>query len=204
MDFEEVVRRRRMVRAFRADPIPSDVVDRVLGAARRAPAAGNSDGADLVVLEGPEQTRRYWDITLPDAASRDRFGHPGLLDAPVLAIVLADPDAYLRRYSEQDKAATGLGESIERWPVPYWTVDASFAAMLVLLAATNEGLGALFFGIFQHEAELRDALGVPEGRQAIGTLALGWPDAEADAARPGRSAARPRRPLDQVVHRGHW
>ena len=53
MDFAEVLRRRRMVRAFRPDPIPADVLDRVLGAARRAPAAGNSDGIDLVVLEGP-------------------------------------------------------------------------------------------------------------------------------------------------------
>jgi nitroreductase len=204
VDFGDVVRRRRMVRAFLPDPIPSDMLDRVLGAANRAPAAGNSDGTDLLVLEGLEQTGTYWDITLPDTGSRTRFGYPRLLDAPVLAIVLADPDAYLRRYSEQDKEATGLGESTASWPVPYWTVDASFAAMLVQLAATNEGLGALFFGIFQHEAELRDALGVPERRQAIGTLALGWPDVEADVARPGRSAARSRRPPDQVVHRGHW
>jgi nitroreductase len=204
MDFADVLRRRRMVRAFRPGPIPPDVLERVLGSALRAPAAGNSDGTDLVVLEGPEQTRMYWDITLPDAAARERFGYPPLLDAPVLAVVLADPEAYLRRYSEHDKAATGLGESAERWPVPYWTVDASFAAMLVLLAATNEGLGVLFFGIFQHERELRDALGVPEERQAIGTIAVGWPDVEADAARPGRSAARPRRPTDAAIHRGHW
>ena len=43
---------------------------------RRAPAAGNSDGTDLVVLEGPEQTRRYWDITLPAGSARERFGWP--------------------------------------------------------------------------------------------------------------------------------
>src|SRR5262249_27720973 len=133
-----------------------------------------------------------------------RFGHPQLLDAPVLAIVLSDAGAYLSRYSEPDKARTGLGASADRWPVPYWTVDASFAAMLVLLAATNEGLGALFFGIFEREAELLAELGVPSDRQAIGTIALGWPDVDADAARPGLSAARSKRPLDGMVHRGHW
>jgi nitroreductase len=204
MEFDEVLRRRRMVRAFRPDPIPPDVVDRVLGAARRAPAAGNSDGTDLVVLEGTVQTCRYWDITLPSGAARERFGYPQLLDAPVLAVVLADAGAYVRRYSEPDKAATGLGAAADRWPVPYWTVDTSFAAMLILLAATNESLGALFFGIFQHEDELLDALGVPAGRQAIGTIALGWPDLEADMSRPGLSAARSRRPLEAIVHRGRW
>jgi nitroreductase len=204
MDFADVVRKRRMVRAFLPDPIPADVLNRVLGTARRAPAAGNSDGTDLVVLEGPEQTSRYWDITLPDGPARDAFGHPGLLDAPVLVVVVAGPDAYLRRYSEPDKQRTGLGASMERWPVPYWTVDASFAAMLVLLAATNEGLGALFFGIFQRQADLMQSLGVPDDHRPIGTIAVGWPNAQDDAEKPGLSAARPRRPVEQIVHRGGW
>ncbi len=193
-----------MVRAFRPEPIPADVLDRVLGAASRAPAAGNSDGTDLVVLEAPEQTTRYWDITLPPGPARDGFGHPRLLDAPVLVVALAGPDAYLRRYAEPDKASTGLGTSTDRWPVPYWTVDASFAVMLILLAATSEGLGALFFGIFQREAELMRSLGVPPDRRPIGTIALGWPDTQAQAERPGLSVARKQRSLDEIVHRGGW
>jgi len=193
-----------MVRAFRPEPIPGDILDRVLGAARRAPSAGNSDGTDLVVLAGRDQTAGYWNITLPAGADRARFGYPRLLDAPVLVLPLANEDAYIERYSEPDKAATGLGESADRWPVPYWTVDTAFAAMLVLLAATAEGLGALFFGIFDHEQELLAALGVPDGRLPIGTIALGWPDLEADAAKPGLSAARPKRSLDDAVHRGQW
>jgi nitroreductase len=193
-----------MVRAFRPDPIPPEVLDPVLAAARRAPSAGNTDGTDLVLLEGSEQTSRYWDITLPAGPARERFGHPGLLDAPALVVLLADADAYLRRYSEPDKQSSGLGAAADRWPVPYWTVDASFAAMLILLAATNAGLGALFFGIFQHEAELMQSLGVPDDRGAIGTIALGWPDVAADRARPGRSAARPHRAFEEIVHRGGW
>ncbi|HEX2382289.1 MAG TPA: nitroreductase family protein [Acidimicrobiales bacterium] len=204
MEFAEVLRRRRMVRAFRPDPIPHAVLDLVLDAARRAPAAGNSDGTDLVVLEGPQQTARYWDITLPAGSAREQFGYPRLLDAPVLVLPLTNERAYLERYAEPDKEWTGLGESADRWPVPYWTVDTSFAAMLVLLAATAQGLGSLFFGIFDHEPELLRALAVPHGRRAIGTIAIGWPDLEADAARPGRSANRARRSTDEIVHRGHW
>jgi nitroreductase len=188
-----------MVRAFTDEPVPPEVLDRVLDAGRRAPSAGNSQGWAFVVLEGPEQTARYWDVTLP-ADRREGFTHAALADAPVLILPLAHAQAYLDRYSEPDKAATGLGGTADRWPVPYWTVDTSFAAMLMLLAAVDEGLGALFFGIFQGQDDLLRELGVPDGYEPIGTIALGWPAPDA----PGLSARRPRRPLDEVVHRGGW
>jgi nitroreductase len=191
-----------MVRAFRPDPIPSEVLDRVLAVAPRAPSAGNAQGTELVVLEGPEQTARYWDVTLPSGFARDNFTYPKLLEAPVLVLPLARAGAYLERYSETDKAFTGLGESEERWPVPYWTIDTSFAVMLLLLAATDAGLGSLFFGIFDKEPELMSALGVPDGVRPIGTIALGYRDEAAE--RPGRSANRPRRDVDAITHRGGW
>lgn len=199
MEFAEVVRRRRMHRSFEPRPIPRAVIDRVLDAGRRAPSAGHSQGWTFLVLDGPEETTRYWDITIP-ADRREEFRPGGLRHAPLLVIPLAHPQTYLDRYSEPDKRDAGLGESADAWPVPYWTVDTSFAAMLILLAAVDEGLGALFFGIFSHERELMAALGVPDGYQPIGTIALGYP-------RPGGargSAWRGRRRLEDVVHRGGW
>ena len=190
-----------MTRAFTSSPIPQSVLESVVDAGRRAPSAGNSQGVEFVVLSGSSQTARYWDVTL--AGRSDGFGFPGLLDAPGLIIVLAHPQAYVDRYAEPDKASTGLGGGADRWPVPYWTVDAAFAAMLIQLAAIDAGLGVLFFGPFEHETEVLRALGVPEDRQAIGTIALGWPDATRDT-RAGTSAARPRRPLGDVVHWGGW
>ena len=95
-----------------------------------------------------------------------------------------------------------MGASPEAWDVPYWFVDAAFMAMLIQLAAVDEGLGALFFGIFEHETALMAELGVPDTRKPIGTIALGTPDAEGD--RPSRSAGRERRTLDQIVHAGGW
>jgi len=151
------------------------------------------------VLEGPEQTGRYWDISLPPGR-RERFRWPGLLRAPALVVPLASSEAYLRRYSEPDKARSGLGAGEDRWPVPYWYLDTAMAAMAMLLAATNEGLGALFFGIFAREAELMAAFGVPETHRPIGTIAIGRPAPD----EPGRSLRRGRRSLDETVHRGHW
>ena len=191
-----------MVRAFRPDRIPREVLDRILAVTPRAPSAGNSQGTELVVLDGPDETATYWDVTLPPGFARDNFTYPKLLDAPVLVIVLANAHAYLERYSEPDKAYIGLGEAEDRWPVPYWYVDTAFAAMLLLLAAADEGLDTLFFGIFDHELEVLDALGVPREFRAIGVIAMGWRDEGAD--RPGRSANRPRREAVEVVHRGRW
>ena len=73
------------------------------------PSAGKAQGWHLVVLEGAD-TARFWDVTLPPER-RSGFAWPGLLDAPVIALPLADPEAYVRRYGEPDKAASGLGRS---------------------------------------------------------------------------------------------
>ena len=198
MELSEAIRRRRMVRAFAPVPVAPEVLDRVLGAALRGPSAGNAQGLDLVVLEGDE-TARYWDTCLPQAA-RSSFPWPGLLDAPVLVLLLTRSDTYVTRYAEPDKVGTGLGEGAATWPVPYWYVDGGMAAMLLLLAAVDEGLGALFFGVFAREAELLATLGVPDGHRPIGMVALGHPTTD----RPSRSAGRPRRSIDEAVHRGGW
>jgi nitroreductase len=199
VDLADAVRRRRMVRSFRPDPVDPAVVDRCLDLARRAPSAGNSQGWAFVVLEGSEQTGRYWDATLPQAR-RAGFRWQGLVQAPVLVVVLVRPGAWVERYAEGDKAATGLGRGEGVWPVPYWWVDAGMAAEHVLLGAVAEGLGACFFGLFDHEAAVLAELGVPEGWRAVGTVAMGHPAPD----EPGRSARRGRRPLDEVVHRGGW
>ena len=200
MDFVDVVCSRHMVRAFEPRPVPPAVLDRVLDLARRVPAAGRTQGLDLVVLEGPEQTARYWDASLPPDR-REGFPWPRLLDAPVLVVPVSDPGAYVARYAEQDKAHTGLGDGPERWPVPYWYVDTAFSAMVTLLAAVDAGLGALFFGQFDREPVVMEALGIPSDRRPIGTIALGY---AAPDQRPSASSQRPRRPLDEVVHRGGW
>jgi nitroreductase len=188
-----------MVRAFEDRPLPPGTLDRILELATHAPSAGFSQGWAFVVLEGREQTERYWDITLP-TERRSAFAWPDLLVAPALIIPLADPDAYVARYGEPDKAASGLGRSAKDWPVPYWLIDTAMSVMLMLLGAVDADLGALFFGIFHHEAELMGELGVPDRLLPIGTIAIGYPTTD----RVSASVARGRRSLDEVVHRGGW
>lgn len=187
-----------MVRAFQSRPVSEVTVDRVIELARRAPSAGNTQPWSFVVLEGDETTK-LWDVTLTPAR-RSRFRWQGLLEAPVVIVPLVSPAAYLRRYSEEDKSATGLGTRADAWPVPYWWVDGGMAVHALLLAAVDEGLGASFFGLFQNERAVLDALGVPHEWRALGAVAIGWPAPD----EPGRSAGRPRPPLAAVVHRGGW
>ena len=200
MELSEAVRRRRMVRSFAPRPVDPAVVDRLLEAALRAPSAGNTRATAFVVLEGGD-TARLWDVTLP-AERRASFRWPGLLGAPVVVVAVVEPGAYPRRYAEDDKAGTGLGAGVGAWPVPYWWVDAGMAVQTLLLGAVDAGLGALFYGLFEHEDAALAALGVPEGWRALGAVALGHP-AE-DAEPPGRSAGRPAPSRAARVHRGGW
>jgi nitroreductase len=186
-----------MVRSFTDEPIDDTVVTRLLDVARRAPSAGHTQGTEFLVLRGPEETARYWDGALP----RDRqptFPWPGLPAAPLLVFPMSHRDAYLQRYAEADKGWTDRDPA--RWPVPYWDVDAGFAAMLLLLAAVDEGLGALFFGVFEGLETLRTEFGVPPAFTPVGCVAIGHPAAD----RPSRSLTRGRRPIGEVVHRGRW
>jgi len=197
-DFDALVRRRSMTRAFTHEPVDRSLVDDLLDLARRGPSAGNTASLEFLVLEGSD-TARYWNVTLPEQRRAD-FPWPRLLDAPVLIVAWVEPDRYVARYQETDKAHTGLGEGADAWPQPYWFIDGGAAVMTLLLAAENAGLGALFFGLFDHESAVRDAFGVPEGRRAVGAIALGYPTTE----RRSTSAGRTRPPLDSVIHRGHW
>jgi len=203
-EFAEVVRNRRMTRAFDGRPLEPAVLDQLVDLSSRAPSAGKTQGWHLVVLEG-EETSQFWDATLP-AVKRDSFRWQHLLSAPVIALPLADSKAYVERYAEADKARTGLGAGAAAWPVPYWTIDTSMAVMTLLLAAEDAGLGALFFGVFRGERELRHDLGIPNGLELLGAIALGHPlDESVDpASGPGRSASRGRRPAHQIIHRGRW
>jgi nitroreductase len=203
-EFAEVVRSRRMTRAFDDRPLEPPVLDHLVDLAARAPSAGKTQGWHLVVLEG-EDTALFWDATLP-AVKRDSFRWKRLLSAPVIALPLADSKAYVDRYAEPDKSQTGLGSGPAAWPAPYWTIDTSMAVMTLLLAAEDLGLGALFFGVFRGERELRQRLGIPSGLELLGAVALGHPapPARDDSSGPGRSAGRERRRAAQIIHRGHW
>ena len=202
MELHEAIRRRAMVRSFSTEPVAPALVERLLLDALRSPTAGNTGGTAWVVLEGPRQTRRYWEATTDPAwraSNPDRFA--GLSRAPVVLVAYASSELYVARYGEADKSASGLGEGVDRWPVPYWIGDAAFGVMAVLLGAVDAGLGACILGTFRGEQQLAADLGVPEGWRPFCAVVLGHPDGS-DRRSPSLDRTLPPRPAR--IHRGGW
>jgi nitroreductase len=198
MEFADVVRRRRMTRTYQPDrDVPDDVVQTCLEFALRAPSAGYTQGWEFLVLRDITSRSRFWGATAEDGEPdpwRERMS-----TAPVLVLCLSDKEAYLDRYAEPDKGWTDRDEA--RWPVPYWDVDTGMAALLILLAAQDLGLGACFFGVPGERWDaLRAAFGVPARLRPIGVVSLGYPAPD----RRSPSLRRGRRPLSEVVHAGRY
>jgi nitroreductase len=201
MEFEEVIRRRAMVRSFTTTAVDRAVIDSILRSALRAPSAGNTAGTSWVVLTGLMETAIYWD-TATDQAWRDTSPRSeGLRRAPVILLAYSSPGAYVARYAEEDKADAHLSSTDTAWPVPYWTGDAAFGVMTVLLAAVDAGLGACVLGNFRGEEALGQALSVPTGWRLFCAIPLGHPDGNDHRS---RSLDRVRPDADERVHHGSW
>lgn len=198
MEFGEVVRSRRMVRNYTQEPIAPATVDRLLENALHAPSAGFTQGWAFLRLDTRDHVARFWLAATPPGQGSDSWS-AGMRKAPVIVVPMASKQAYLDRYAESDKGWTDRDES--RWPAPYWDIDVGMASLLVLLTATDEGLGACFFGIPPDRiAEFKKEFGVPDDFNPIGAITIGYsaPD------RRSPSLKRGRRRLDQVVHHGRW
>jgi nitroreductase len=207
MEFTEVIKRRKMVRAFTAEPLAPGTADRLLKAAERAPSAGFSQGYSFLLLEGAEQCAPLWKILAdavgagPGTEDEDPAEVAALSTAQLVIVPLASKGVYLERYARPGKGWTDQDES--RWLVPYWYVDTGFTALLILLAVTDEGLGASFFGFDPRTLPgFRTQFGVPAEWMPIGAIAIGHPDPGRDPIPPARPSER--KPLIDLVHRGHW
>lgn len=188
-----------MVRTYSDRPLEHVTITELLDLARRAPSAGNTQAVRFLVLTEPVDVARYWNTTM-SAEGQDSFRWQSMLRAPAIVLVLTDPKAYLERYSETDKSATGRGSSSSEWPVPFWWVDAGAVIQNLLLGATAAGLGACLFGTFDHEQPVKDVFDIPASMRIAGAITLGYPGSD----QPGRSTKRVRPPLDEVVSFGAW
>jgi len=149
VEFCEVVRRRRSIRAYTDEGIDPSVLDRLLRLVSRAPSAGNLQAYRIVVVRSPDRRS-----ALAAAAEDQRF----LAEAPVDLVFFADPDRSAGKYGRR-------GASL------YAIQDATIAATFAVLAAAAEGLATVWVGAFD-ESAVRTVCGVTKIRP-VAIVALG-------------------------------
>lgn len=195
MEFSQIVKARRTHRTFHGDPIPPESLERIVFAGTRGPSAGFTQATRILVLNEPERVELFWESISSRQWRNGNLARDGLDRAPCIIIPFEDQSAYLARYGEADKAYAGIVAS-EDFAAPFWTIDASFAAMMIQLAIVDEGLGYLFFALPFGIENLRANFGVPANLKPIGAIALGYP-----AARTGSASSRARRriPSEQMI-----
>ncbi|MFP8905683.1 nicotinate-nucleotide--dimethylbenzimidazole phosphoribosyltransferase [Streptomyces atacamensis] len=195
-----LMRERRDIRnGFRSDPIPDDVLLRVLEAAHTAPSVGHSQPWDFVLIRS-EETRR----TMHELAMRQRDAYArslprarakqfrelkveAILDTPVNIVVTADPTRGGRHT---------LGRHTQPKMAPY---SSALAVENLWLAARAEGLGVGWVSFFD-EREMVRVLGLPEHLEVVAYLCIGYVDAFPDEPELVQAGWSKRRPLSWVVH----
>ncbi|RIK41958.1 MAG: nitroreductase [Chloroflexi bacterium] len=197
MEFEDVVRRRRIVRHFKPDPVEPDVIEHIMRITQRAPSAGYSQGQSFIVVTNPQTRRAIGRLCGETDDDPSPFRHHWVSEAPVQVVACVSEAAYHRRYQEPDKLRPD-GTEID-WPVPYWWFDIGCSCMLFMLAVVNAGLAAGYAGVVDF-GPFRELLGIPEDVTPVGVMPVGYPDKDI----PSPSLARGRKGYEQFVRRERW
>ncbi|MFE1238331.1 nicotinate-nucleotide--dimethylbenzimidazole phosphoribosyltransferase [Streptomyces tendae] len=196
----KVMRERRDIRnGFRADPIPHEVLLRVLEAAHTAPSVGHSQPWDFVVIRSADTRRAMHELatrqrdayakSLPKGRAKQfkELKIEAILDTPVNIVVTADPTRGGRHT---------LGRHTQPQMAPY---SSALAVENLWLAARAEGLGVGWVSFFD-EREMVRALGLPEHLDVVAYLCVGYVDEFPDEPELMQAGWSKRRPLSWVVH----
>jgi nitroreductase len=203
MELQEVVRTAGSCRFFLPDPVPDEVLAKLLDAARFAPQGGNRQPVRWIVVRDPSAKKQLRDWYLEPWKKYMRATETGevrvegetarrmvqnsdhmaqhLHEVPVLLLPCAVLADITSTDSKLDRVGVVGGASI--YP----------AVQNLLLSARELGLGAALTTLLcAYEPQVKDLLGIPDGVAVAGVIALGWP------ARPLHKKLT-RRPLSEVV-----
>jgi nitroreductase len=174
MEFDEVVRKRKMIRKYQTvRQVPDTIINKLIQNACRAPSAGHTQVQEFIVIRDDKTKKQLRKVSV---------NQEQVEEASVLIVVCANTSRSVRRYGQRGREF-------------YSIIDGAFASMLILLSAVNEGIGAGFVGAFEDD-EVSQILGLPEYVRPIGIISLGFSD-EAPERLPRISGER-------LVHYERW
>ncbi len=201
VEFQDILRRRRMVRSYEPEAIPREAIERIVATVRRAPSAGFSQGQRLLVVTDGAARMEIARLFDEDGAVADGR-EPWISAAPALIVVGVREQDYHDRYSRPDKLQDG--EEIA-WPVPYWHFDAGATAMLILLGAIDEGYAAGLFGVpVEQMSEFKALLNIPEDVSVTSCITIGKPAEDPNWSAVSSRLTQRRKSVDDLVHWERW
>jgi nitroreductase len=196
MDFDQVIRTTFAAREFDGEPVPLEVLHRILDHARFAPSGGNRQGWRVIVVRDPAARRRLaeiskpawrryraqraagenpWNTVVPSkvtsaavAATSDTHPTLDVLDDPrqVPLLLVVTVDLAVVASMDQHLGRIGVISGASIYPF-VWSL---------LLAARNEGLGGtLMTFLAAGEPEVKSLLGIPEQHAVAAMIPLGRP-----------------------------
>ena len=154
MDFDEVVKRRKMIREYDLNrlQIPDKIITKLIRNAHRAPSAGHTQVQEFIIVQDSSTKKK-----LRKAAVNQEY----IEQAPLLIVICSNTSRSIGRYGSRGREF-------------YSIIDGAFASMLILLSAVNEGIGACFVGAFQ-DNKVSEILKLPKDVRPIGIICIGYP-----------------------------
>ena len=192
IDLFETIDTQRGIRYFKPDPVPDDLITRLLQAAIKAPSGGASQNWRFIVIRAQETRRKIGEmyrtgsrfVIGPDLTSQQRRVYGA---AQHLEDHMEDVPVFILACIQADPGSTTWGSSI--YP----------AVQNILLAARGLGLGSvLTTRQSRFEPEIKQLLGIPENVVTAALLPIGFP---AEGVRYGPTR---RRPLNEVAFNDRW
>ena len=153
MDFYEVIRTRRSIRSYKPDPVPDEVLMRVLEAARIAPSGSNRQPWKFIIVKDENLRRR-----VAQACHNQMF----IAEAPIVIVACG--------YKIHWNRGGYMGDLS-------MLIDVSIAFTHLILAARAEGLGTCWIGAFDNE-EVKNLLNIPKEVNVVAITPLGYPKDE--------------------------
>jgi len=197
MDVFEAINTQRAMRRLKPDPVPEDLIWKLLEAAIRAPSGGNRQPWNFIVIRDPETKKKIAGYYLDSWNKSYGLIKQAAMASPETAKTYASAEHLANHLAEVPVLIIATVNNAGVAPVSPPGASVYPAVQNLMLAARALGLGSALTTLHRaHEAEVKQLLGIPEGVETMALIPLGWPR--------GKFGAGPRLPVQKVTYWDKW